>query len=397
VELTERRSADGDVITILKNRSAGTYFRLSEHGRFVWDHLDGHNNVRDLTFDVFREFHKFAPDVVAEVVSGLAQARMIERTALKPDLAVRRAEQSRMERVLAGAHRLLNVQLSLGGLDGRLTRLYAGGIRLLYTRLAQVALLMLAIGGLVAFASLTPSAHRALGGHHQALILLVEPAYFLSVLLHEAAHAFTVKAFGREVNRAGVGWYWFGPMAFVDTSDMWLATRRQRILVSLAGPYSNLIFAAVASIAGVLVHSEAATVTLWCIALPSYLMALINLNPLLELDGYHVLTDLIDRPNLRPEALRWVGAQGRIAMRDRALLRAHAYEAGYAAAAVLYVIGMAVAVVVLYRLTIEGWISPVLPSAAASATAWLAAFVAVLVASLGLVSELRGGAAQSQL
>jgi hypothetical protein len=50
-----------------------------------------------------------------------------------------------------------------------------------------------------------------------------------------------VKAFGREVHRAGVGWYWFGPIAFVDTTDMWLDGPRKRILVSCAGPAADLV------------------------------------------------------------------------------------------------------------------------------------------------------------
>ncbi len=40
--------------------------------------------------------------------------------------------------------------------------------------------------------------------------------------------------------------------------------------------------------------------------LPLYLGVVLNLNPLLEYDGYHIVTDLLDRPNLRTEALAWV-------------------------------------------------------------------------------------------
>jgi putative peptide zinc metalloprotease protein len=397
VESIESRNAAGETITVLKNRAEGTYFRLSESGRFVWERLDGRHNLRDLTFDVFRAFHRFAPDDVAEIISGLAQARMIERASLKGDVGETAAAGGPAAKVLAGARRLLDLQASVRGLDARLTRMYDGGVRRLYTRPAQVLLAALAVAGVVAFVLTAGTAHGALSGGHAAIILLVEPAYFLSVLLHEAAHAFTVKAFGREVNRAGVGWYWFGPMAFVDTSDMWLAGPRERILVSLAGPYSNVLFAAVASIAALFAGDPTVTATLWCIALPSYVMALVNLNPLLELDGYHVLTDLIDRPNLRPEALRWVGANARAAVRDRARLRAHRIEAVYASAAVLYVLVMAVMTVVLYRLTVQGWVSSVLPQAVAQATAWVLAGVGVAVVSLGLLAELRHTAEPSRL
>lgn len=68
----------------------------------------------------------------------------------------------------------------------------------------------------------------------------------------------------------GIGWYWFGPVAYVDTSDMWLEGRWPRIAVSIAGPYANLVLGGLAALVA---------------------------------DGYHVLSDLLDRPNLRPRAL----------------------------------------------------------------------------------------------
>src|SRR5581483_7317372 len=77
---------------------------------------------------------------------------------------------------------------------------------------------LLALAGLAAFligAGRAPKGESPVG---PAILLFLVPAYFLSVLLHEGGHAFTVKAFGYEVHRAGVGWYWFSPIAFVDTS-----------------------------------------------------------------------------------------------------------------------------------------------------------------------------------
>ena len=54
------------------------------------------------------------------------------------------------------------------------------------------------------------------------LLLFWVPAYILAIVGHEAGHAFTTKHYGREVPRVGIGWYWFGPVAYIATSDMWL-------------------------------------------------------------------------------------------------------------------------------------------------------------------------------
>ena len=136
--------------------------------------------------------------------------------------------------------------------DAPLARLYRAGIWLVYTRAAQIGFGALAILGLAAFLAtsrqITGTVHATHAGGR--LLLFLIPAYLLSILIHEAGHAFTVKACGRKVPRVGIGWYWFGPVAYVDTSDMWLAEKWPRVAVSLAGPYSNIILAGAAALVG---------------------------------------------------------------------------------------------------------------------------------------------------
>src|SRR5215213_6168061 len=152
---------------------------------------------------------------------------------------------------------------------------------LLYTRAGQVLLAAIALVGIVAFAlgvgelGTTLEASQA-GGW---LFLFWIPATLVALLVHEAGHAFTTKHFGREVPRVGIGWYWFAPVAYVDTSDMWLAGRRERILVSLAGPYADLVTGGLAAIVAWFVPSVMLAAALWQFALVSYIGVLVNLNP----------------------------------------------------------------------------------------------------------------------
>lgn len=62
---------------------------------------------------------------------------------------------------------------------------------------------------------------------------------------------------------------------------------------------------------------------LWQFALISYTGVLVNLNPLMEFDGYFVLSDLLERPNLRPRALAWLGTDLIPALRNPQRLRGH--------------------------------------------------------------------------
>jgi len=389
VLLSERQTPEGETLTILKHPEHLTYYRLSERGRFIWERLDGYHDMRALTLEFFRRFHEIVPHVIGNIIGGLARTRMIDSGKLSETVGEPLIQPSLGERILIRARRTLTTEVSVRNLDARITEIYKRGIHVLFTRPAQLVVGAIALAGLVAFLLVAGTAHRALSGPHKELLLLILLGTFISVFLHEAAHAFTVKAFGREVNRGGVGWYWFGPMAFVDTSDMWLGTRRERILVSLAGPYADMVVAGTASLAALIVSSDVVSALLWSFALPSYIAVLSNLNPLLEFDGYHILSDLLDRPNLRAEAMGWLGANVPGALRDRAALKRHRVDLVYSLGSLLYIVATAVLVVILYRLTVRGFIATIVPGSVATALAWVFAAAITALAALGTVAELR--------
>lgn len=86
------------------------------------------------------------------------------------------------------------------------------------------------------------------------------------------------------------------PNRLRDTSDMWLAGRWPRVAVNLAGVYVNVILGSLAALAAWLGASPPAAEILWLFAVICYALALINLNPWLEHDGYYVQMDLLDGP-----------------------------------------------------------------------------------------------------
>ena len=118
--------------------------------------------------------------------------------------------------------------------------------------------------------------------------------------LHEFGHAFFCKKFGGEVHVMGVMLMIFTPIPYVDASSSWsFPSRRQRALVGLAGMIVEMFVAALAVFvwantgAGVL-HSLAYNMMF----VASVSTLLFNLNPLLRFDGYYILSDLLDYPNL---------------------------------------------------------------------------------------------------
>lgn len=292
---------------------------------------------------------------------------------------------------------MLDWRVGIDNVDIALTRWYRGGVHVLYTLPAQILLAVLAVAGLVAFFLGGGRMGEALQEHPAgaALLLFLIPAQLFATVIHEAGHAFTAKAFGREVPRAGVGWYWFGPMAFVDTSDMWLADRWPRVAVSLAGPYANLVLGSLAALVAWLVPSILVAAALWQFALASYVSVLSNLNPLLEFDGYYVLMDLLDRPNLRPRALAWLGRGLLPALRTPGALRGHTVDLLYGLGSVIYVALTVAVVVELYRLVVQDWIARLVPVPVAAGLAWVVAAAVVATVGASVYGDMRGTRAGS--
>jgi putative peptide zinc metalloprotease protein len=118
--------------------------------------------------------------------------------------------------------------------------------------------------------------------------------------LHEFGHAYFCRKWGGEVHVMGLMLMIFTPVPYVDATSSWgFRSRWKRALVGAAGMIVELFVAAIAAVvwaqtdAGV-VHSLAYNVMI----VASVSTLIFNLNPLLRFDGYYILSDLIEVPNL---------------------------------------------------------------------------------------------------
>lgn len=120
-------------------------------------------------------------------------------------------------------------------------------------------------------------------------------------IIHELGHAFACRHCKGECHEIGVAFLIFSPCLYCDVSDSWtLRSKWKRIGIALAGVYVELLMASVAffvwwnSSPGNLNH-----VCFLVFVVSSISNLLFNLNPLLRLDGYYVLSDWLEVPNLR--------------------------------------------------------------------------------------------------
>src|SRR6266699_2773345 len=141
-----------------------------------------------------------------------------------------------------------------------------------------------------------------------ALPLLVA-IIFLVVSAHEFAHGLTCKHFGGEVHELGFVLIYFQPALYCNVSDAWLFPERsKRLWVGFAGPYFELFLWALATLAW-----RVTDVDTWInyaallVMTLSGIKTLFNLNPFIKLDGYYLLSDYLELPNLRKRSFRYVG------------------------------------------------------------------------------------------
>jgi CRP-like cAMP-binding protein/Zn-dependent protease len=185
----------------------------------------------------------------------------------------------------------------------------------------------------------------------------------LALAIHELGHGLAVKHAGRRVHEAGIRLYFGLPAAFVDTSDIWMAPPRQRLLTAFAGPWTGLVLGGLCAVAAVLVSTGPVGAFLFTAAFVFVVDNLFNFNPLLELDGYYMLIDFLDRPLLRARALAFVrGPLWSRVRRRRGLTAEERLLAGFGLGAAGYgIVAMVLAVrawqALLLPLVISSWAS----------------------------------------
>lgn len=123
----------------------------------------------------------------------------------------------------------------------------------------------------------------------------------ITKVLHEFGHAYACRRYGREVPEMGVMLLVFNPLPYVDASSCYAFARKyQRVIVGIAGMAVELFVAAIAvkiwaegsdGVVSRVAYNVAITASIGAI--------LFNLNPLLRFDGYHILCDLLETPNLQ--------------------------------------------------------------------------------------------------
>jgi putative peptide zinc metalloprotease protein len=126
---------------------------------------------------------------------------------------------------------------------------------------------------------------------------------------HETAHGLTCKHFGGNVEKMGFTLMYFAPSFFCDASQVWIyGGKWERIATAIAGIWIDLILCVIATViwwgtaTGMVIHDVAYKVMM----VTGIGVSLLNLNPLIKLDGYLIFCELIHEPDLKEKSTAYL-------------------------------------------------------------------------------------------
>jgi RND family efflux transporter MFP subunit len=289
---------------VVKDPATGRFFRFGAAEHFIAQQLDGATS-----FDAVRQRfeQKFgtplSPESVGEFVGTLHRLGLLE---------TERPEDGRRTQ-RGGWFRGNPLYLRLKAFDpDRLLDRLEPKVGLFFTRSFLIASsVLICLAFIVSVSNSVEIGRDLLRLYRVQTLLAAWLTIFAVTTAHEFAHGLTCKRFGGEVHEMGFLLIYFQLAFYCNVSDAWLFPEKaKRLWVTFAGPYFELFLWALAVLAWRVSQPETWLNFLALVVVAtSALKLVVNLNPLIKLDGYYLLSDCLGVPNLRQKSFAYLRAR----------------------------------------------------------------------------------------
>jgi putative peptide zinc metalloprotease protein len=344
------QSFDGSRHFVLRNLRRDRYVLLSAQEHFLWNLFDGNHTLGEIARVCHFEFGTFDYTIIHQLLTRLYSAGLLaEVGATGVQSSVASKSSRRWARALVRLRRAwARISFKIRDADRYCSAIYRRGGFLLFNQIALSLCLGVTAYAILAFLRLWPQAREI------TLVLASMPALSTAVMIatmlfvamhHVLVHALACKAYGRKVRELGF-FLLQGvlPTFYADVTDIFMSSRRARIVVDLAGPLVEVAFGSAAFIAAYWSPPGVGQSLCFAAGILLWEGALLNLYPFnfLELDGYNVLADLLAMPTLRQRAMKLLPDLPHRLLRGPKLHKAEWIQTGYLAtcfvSAIVYVV-----------------------------------------------------------
>ena len=311
----EAQRYEGRTFHVVKDPVSLRYYRLKDNEYFLLQYLDGKHTLEDAQkeYEVryrpdrlkLEDLEQFAQQLIN---AGLAQN---ESPRAGKQLYEQRAKRKRSEWMQTLTN-ILYIKIPVFDPDRLLKRMlvWVGWIFSLSFFALSVGL-MLSAGLLILTHFET---FRAKLPEQQVFFRFQTVMYMWAALgvvkvIHEFGHGLSCKVFGGEVHEMGALLLCLSPALYCNVSDAWtLPNKWHRIIISAAGIYVELVIAAIATFVwwNTAPYPFINNLALSLIVVCSVSTVVFNANPLMRYDGYYVLADWLEIPNLRERSNRFL-------------------------------------------------------------------------------------------
>jgi putative peptide zinc metalloprotease protein len=295
---------------LLIDSATGRQHRINDTAYQFIGRCNGERSVQQVWDSLLEQLGDNAPtqDEVVQVLTQLAQSELLQ-CEVTPDVeALFRQGTERRRRRRSAWLNPMAFRVPLYDPSRLLDRLRPCTKALFHRYAFALWLAFMLVSGLTAFSHWTALQSHAITALHTPRYLLLAWLCFPVIkTLHELGHALAVRHWGGQVHQAGITFLLLTPAPYVDASAATaFRHQRQRVIVSAAGILVELTLAAAALFVWLNVQPgtvrDVAFVTLFIGAVSTVLF---NANPLVRFDGYYMLCDALDTPNLAMRSRAW--------------------------------------------------------------------------------------------
>ncbi|KAA3634335.1 MAG: HlyD family efflux transporter periplasmic adaptor subunit [Calditrichaeota bacterium] len=297
---------DGEEVVNIKDPIRSNYFRLRPPEYWLISQLDGVTPYNRIA-EKFRQKFKLNinEEAVQQFVDVLENEFFLENSRAEQVVSRKSFGNEKRESLFS---KLLFIKLKAFK-PGKTLELLTNMYRPFHSTIGYLLQILFIIGGLILFTVEASNFSVSLESIFSiSSIITIIIASFVLLIIHEYAHAVACRLFGGQVSEMGFLFMYFQPCFYCDISDAWLFKKKShRLGVTWAGLYSEFILFAFSiiiwrvTVQGTFVNTVAELILL--IIIVSFIF---NLNPLIKLDGYYLLSDILEIPNLRKKSFTYL-------------------------------------------------------------------------------------------